>query len=972
VTDAQRARIPPHYGPPLPPVLNPLNLRHYGLLLLWIYFQPSKLKRYLWQVDPVLYFEKGRASLWRGLRLPAYRNLVLMALVLTVVLSVAVTALASWAQRTELRWLFMVFGVAVGVTLGLAVGVGYSMVFGVAAGVVAGVGYSLVFGVAVSVVAGVASGLTGDVVGGVAGGMAGGVAFGVIRGVAGGVIGGLAFGATFGATFSTVFSPVLGLVFGLALGAAGGLAGGLRGIFYVAQWPWIVITTHRARSDPEWTGWMRHSMYWDELMVLPALGGDYIVAQMLTKDFAQSLIGLAQIIGNPFQRWAICNGLQRVLFADSGARHVSLLYQIARNSSLCHCTTFPYTEQDLSRLPLARTLVFALLAHKFEDSTGGISANSERLVWRLTQPLRQRRTQPYTAFCHWLCELTRAEGDHTNETNYEAILDQHFDQVNQALRQIEPLQHGPEIATSWRIIFSYSQIKTTEGLAQATAELARLAPIRDATTPPLLPNVIAALTALGDVSNQVASAQAATNYGWQSAALNRAVGQLTELGNYIEANVLQPERPLLRVVVQRWQKLIAVEQGKLGAAALREMSPAERLLEGVAEPRADIWRKPATPIPNPYVVGDPVRPPLFTGRNDIFNQIDGIWRAKPDPDSIILYGHRRMGKSSILRNLNLAAPHAIIAYADMMGETAFVESTAGLLLTLADKIYNAVRRAVPDAGLIQPDENEFDTAANAQQHFNRFAARVREAIGGRKLILVLDEFEGIQDAVVRGKVGPEIYRFLRTLTQEDWITLVMGGLHQLEEMSHDYAQPFFGSYRNITVSYLSPDEARRLVTNPSPDFKLDYERAAVERIISETGGQPYLIQLICSAAVDQLNHELFDLNQDRDLRINLRNIEAVLGDDFFQRGAVYFDGVWTQTHDKPAVQPLLRALAQRDEPWREADLQAAGLLDADALVWAEQHDVLRRVDGVDGAWAFCVPLMRRFVRAKLVQADAAV
>jgi hypothetical protein len=226
--------------------------------------------------------------------------------------------------------------------------------------------------------------------------------------------------------------------------------------------------------------------------------------------------------------------------------------------------------------------------------------------------------------------------------------------------------------------------------------------------------------------------------------------------------------------------------------------------------------------------------------------------------------------------------------------------------------------------------------------------------------------------VLRGKVGPEIYRFLRTLTQEDWITLVMGGLHQLEEMSHDYAQPFFGSYRNITVSYLSPDEARRLVTNPSPDFKLDYERAAVERIISETGGQPYLIQLICSAAVDQLNHELFDLNQDRDLRINLRDIEAVLGDDFFRRGAVYFDGVWTQTHDKPAVQPLLRALAQRDELWREADLQAAGLLDAEALAWAERHDVLRQVDGLDGAWAFCVPLMRRFVRGKIAQADAAI
>ena len=76
------ARIPPYYGPPIPKVLNPLNLRHYGLLLMWIYFQPSRLKRYVWQADPELYFREGWANLRRSVRLPAYRNLLLMVLLL--------------------------------------------------------------------------------------------------------------------------------------------------------------------------------------------------------------------------------------------------------------------------------------------------------------------------------------------------------------------------------------------------------------------------------------------------------------------------------------------------------------------------------------------------------------------------------------------------------------------------------------------------------------------------------------------------------------------------------------------------------------------------------------------------------------------------------------------------------------------------------------------------------------------------
>ncbi len=148
------------------------------------------------------------------------------------------------------------------------------------------------------------------------------------------------------------------------------------------------------------------------------------------------------------------------------------------------------------------------------------------------------------------------------------------------------------------------------------------------------------------------------------------------------------------------------------------------------------------------------------------------------------------------------------------------------------------------------------------------------------------------------------------------------------------------------------------ITNPAPTFTLNYERAAVERIITESGGQPYLIQLICSEAVDQLNHELFDLNRERELRITLADVESVLDVDFFQQGSVYFDGVWKQTADWLAVQPLLRTLAQRDVPWTESDLRTANLYDDEALTWAERHDVLRRVDG---GWSFCVPLMRRFV-----------
>ncbi|MCB8966756.1 MAG: hypothetical protein H6660_07650 [Ardenticatenaceae bacterium] len=59
--DKQAHPFPTYYGPPLPAVLQLWNPRHYGLLLLWVFFQPSRLKHYLWQADPDLY----RAAGWR-------------------------------------------------------------------------------------------------------------------------------------------------------------------------------------------------------------------------------------------------------------------------------------------------------------------------------------------------------------------------------------------------------------------------------------------------------------------------------------------------------------------------------------------------------------------------------------------------------------------------------------------------------------------------------------------------------------------------------------------------------------------------------------------------------------------------------------------------------------------------------------------------------------------------------------------
>ena len=497
------------------------------------------------------------------------------------------------------------------------------------------------------------------------------------------------------------------------------------------------------------------------------------------------------------------------------------------------------------------------------------------MVWALTRRWRRMTPTPLSRFSGMLYELYRDESELDEQDVAEMRLAERFAAAYEGVRAYP---HGAEVADSFATMDVFLQHTSIEDLATAHQQLAWIQSLAESL---LRPAVIRTLTALGDVSREVVVFTQSTSPARQSAALNRANGALGELATFVQTHVLPPERVLLKRIVQHWQTIIAAEQGKLGQAALREMLPSERLAAGHVARESTVWEHPIEEIANPYVVGDPVFPPLFVGRGDILARIASLWSTAANADSIILYGHRRMGKSSLLRNLDQAAPSgSIVAYVDLQGETSFVASTADLLAGLANRIYSAVRRALPDSGLVRPEADAFTTPARAQLLFDQFMEQVRDVLAGRRLILALDEFEAIDYAVRDHKIGRDIYTFLRARKQEPWLAFVLGGLHTLDEMSRDYQEPFYGSYTNIQVSYLSHDAAAKLIAGPTPDFDVNYEPAAIERIIAETGGQPYLVQLICRDALDHLNHELFDEHKEREVKILLTDVEAVLGAGF--------------------------------------------------------------------------------------------
>ncbi|MBN2003242.1 MAG: AAA family ATPase [Anaerolineae bacterium] len=947
----------PHYdGPPLPEALNPRNPRHYLLLLDWLYLKPSRLKHYLHRADPELYFEEGWPALKRAVRMPAYRDVALMTLILTLMLTSLLVLGEPLFLGTTVRWWGTILGVVGGMVFGMLGGVVWGMSYGIGWGIAFGSSFGMAVGGAFGIVWGISLSAKIGMLVGVLFGLMLVTALSVLFGEAGGVLGGIAvivaFSVAWGIAFGAVFKNGWGIWFSVAFGVIFSVMasfGVMRSPFYVVEflpmlWSWKRATLSEQRL-------MRHPALWDELIVLPSLGLTGLLSKTLVENWDAGLHAVFSLLSNPFQRDIV--GRVFDIRWVSGRTFLDDFFNVLQAPSLSTCVIVPVEEMGNVSACSAQVVFLGVVARVFVDSYGGTNdtaKTSERLVWRLIH----LRNKPYPSAVLLARFLLHLSLDNLEEKGVDGDL------LSAALDAIRDLPHGAEVAGSLAALAEMARAEAFADVAQAYALAGGLPPSGD---PELRPQVMQALRGLLDVAAEAQRFGQASSPATQAAAINRAVGLLEELSGYVAA-IREPERHLLKLVIARWQSLAAKTAGQLGDRALREMAPATGRAPGIdgAARLATFWSRPAQPFANPYKAGAPVVPPLFVGREDIFARIREVWAGKADPDSIILYGHRRMGKSSILRNLGACAPPgALLVYADLKGETAFVQDTQRLLRGLADEVLAAAKAA--GCALPEPSPGDYAALDEASLAFKRL---LRQAVDGLpedgSLILALDEFEGVDDAVRDGRIGREIYNYLRMLSQQPRVVLVFAGLHTLDEMSRDYREAFFGSYVNLPVSYLSPQAAGRVIARPSPDFALDYHPDVIAGVIAQTHGQPLLLQRICQELVNHVNHELFDLEREREARVLPEDLAAVLSDDFVRSETRYFEGIWSsQIAGKPAAEATLAALAA-------GPLDAAGLVAATALAPQDVAEALKYlktrdlIAGADGAWDLLVPLMRRWLR----------
>jgi ABC-type branched-subunit amino acid transport system substrate-binding protein len=240
---------------------------------------------------------------------------------------------------------------------------------------------------------------------------------------------------------------------------------------------------------------------------------------------------------------------------------------------------------------------------------------------------------------------------------------------------------------------------------------------------------------------------------------------------------------------------------------------------------------------NPYIVGTPIdRPDKFFGRESLFGFIDDNLRQ--NVQVILLHGQRRIGKSSVLKQIpnNVGNNEFIFVRFDLQDQS---QSTLrSILHCLAKEIVDRL----PPEGRVQPPNLEDE--AYTQIFSGNFLPSVYQAIGDRNLVLLLDEFDVLdnQNNDIVNK-GAGFFDYLKSLTSEQerlFIIPVVG--RDLDDMQK--LLTLFRSPPSKEISFLDDTSAERLIKKPAQGI-LTYEEEAIKAIWELSAGHPYFTQVIC-------------------------------------------------------------------------------------------------------------------------------
>ena len=271
------------------------------------------------------------------------------------------------------------------------------------------------------------------------------------------------------------------------------------------------------------------------------------------------------------------------------------------------------------------------------------------------------------------------------------------------------------------------------------------------------------------------------------------------------------------------------------------------------------------PVPQVFRAGDPVdrKNEAFVSRDSVVGDLQAQILLSTGCPGIVLYGRRRVGKSTVLRNLSGFLPSAVQTVNVSMQNP---EASTSLNL-LADHLVREVSRVFAGESLPSGTPKDLKDLFGFLSACNQILEK-----DDRRLLISVDEYENIDQKIGQG-IFPEdlLATFRESIQSHRRITWLFAGSHDITELVHAPWTSYFVSARTVEVPLFSDQETRLLLTEPlqysslwldddpsrpRPHFESGFwGEGGIERIHAEAGGWPHLVQLIAETIVDLLNKE---------------------------------------------------------------------------------------------------------------------
>ncbi|MEM7332856.1 MAG: AAA family ATPase [Chloroflexota bacterium] len=260
-------------------------------------------------------------------------------------------------------------------------------------------------------------------------------------------------------------------------------------------------------------------------------------------------------------------------------------------------------------------------------------------------------------------------------------------------------------------------------------------------------------------------------------------------------------------------------------------------------------------IDSPYIIGVPLteQQEIFVGRTDISARIEQLILDKRQPP-LLLYGQRRVGKTSLLNNLGRLLPSTIVPmFVDLQGPATRSKDEAGFLYNLARSMTRSAER---QRRLSLPPLTKDDLLDDPFTCFEDWLDEVDETLESNVALLMLDEFEVLEQMFEKGRFDETvILGMIRHLIQHRLkFKVLLSGSHTLKEFQR--WSSYLINVQVIHVGYLSEREAFQLIESPVVGYQLKYSPDAIQRLFDLTAGHPFLIQLLCAEVVAMKNEQV--------------------------------------------------------------------------------------------------------------------